>query len=680
MKISDILQETNIAEKMPKEKLEEIGSLVVEGYDNDEQSREAWVRDQDTYMDLALQVASKKTFPWEGASNVKYPLIATAAMQFNARAYPTLVPSDGKVVQCRVVGKDPDGQKAARAKRISTHMSYQIMEEMEEWEDDMDRLLLITAILGTCFKKTYYSDKLERNCSKVVLPKDLVVNYWSKTLEDSERLTEVFRMNKRQIKERVLQKTYLDVDLGEPNQTVWDSNAMPKSQKLVSNSVDSTTPYKILEQHCYLDLDEDELAEPYVVTVEYSTKKVLRIAPRFDENGVTVDDSGNIIKIEPDTYYTKYEFVPSPDGAFYGLGFGKLLGPINESIDTLVNQLIDSGSLANLQAGFIGKGLRIKMAETRFKPGEWKAVNATGDDLKKQIMPLPTAAPSPVLFQLLGMMTQAGKELASVAEIFVGKMPGQNTPAYTTQQTIEQGMKLFTAVYKRIYRSLKKEFQKLYALNARYLDPQEEINILDEPIQQADYTDGSEKDIIPSADPQASSQFEKQQKIQQTGQLLQLGTIDPTKYTIEYLSSMGWDDPQRLMPDPNTPKQPSPQEQEAQMKQQEMQQKGELEQAKVALKAKELEFKLAMEQQAQVFGQQMKEQENQMNLKFKELEMLLEAKKADIESAQSAQQHLQQMTHSQDQHQLAMQQSHEQHKTKLQQAKEAGNKPKGSNK
>ena len=149
MKISDILQETNIAEKMSKEKLEEIGSLVVEGYDNDEQSRESWVRDQDTYMDLALQVASKKTFPWEGASNVKYPLIATAAMQFNARAYPTLVPSDGKVVQCRVVGNDPDGQKAARAKRISTHMSYQIMEEMEEWEDDMDRLLLITSYIVT---------------------------------------------------------------------------------------------------------------------------------------------------------------------------------------------------------------------------------------------------------------------------------------------------------------------------------------------------------------------------------------------------------------------------------------------------------------------------------------------------------------------------------------------------
>ena len=145
---------------------------------------------------------------------------------------------------------------------------------------------------------------------------------------------------------------------------------------------------------------------------------------------------------------------------FYDLGFGRLLGPLNNSANTIINQLVDAGSLSNLQSGFIGKGLRIKMGETKFVPGEWKAVNATGDDIKKQIFALPVREPSDVLFKLLDLLLKSGKELASVAEIFVGKMPGQNTPATTTMATIEQGMKVFTSVYKRVYRSLASEFKK----------------------------------------------------------------------------------------------------------------------------------------------------------------------------------------------------------------------------
>jgi chaperonin GroES len=227
-----------------------------------------------------------------------------------------------------------------------------------------------------------------------------------------------------------------------------------------------------------------------------------------------MDDDGRVVEIKPTQYYTKFGAIPNPTGSFYDIGFGHLLGPINESVNTLINQLVDAGSLSNLQSGFLGKGLRVSKGESRFRPGEWKSVNVTGDDIKKHVFALPVREPSNVLFQLLGMLVTSGKELASVAEIMVGKMPGQNTPAYTTKETVEQGMKLFTAIYKRIYRSLKSEFRKLYRLNKQYLDPQEIVDVLDMEIPQSDY-EGSENDVIPSADPSAASSSDKFAKVQQ---------------------------------------------------------------------------------------------------------------------------------------------------------------------
>ncbi len=170
MKIETILGSVNVAEKLTDEQLQKIGDTAVSGYETDLESRRPWEQDLKTWTELALQVTSQKTFPWPNAANIKYPLLATAAMQFAARAYPTLVPSDGKVVKCRVVGYDMDGQKAARAHRVSKHMSYQLLDEMEDWEEDMDRLLIALPIAGTCFKKTYWDAGKQRNCSTLVLP------------------------------------------------------------------------------------------------------------------------------------------------------------------------------------------------------------------------------------------------------------------------------------------------------------------------------------------------------------------------------------------------------------------------------------------------------------------------------------------------------------------------------
>jgi len=661
MKLDKILESRNIAEDLDEDQLIRIGDQVSTGYNSDLESRRPWEEDLKNWTELALQVSSNKTFPWPNAANIKFPLLATAAMQFAARAYPTLVPSNGKLVKCRVVGSDPDGQKSARAQRVSTHMSYQIMDQMSDWEEDMDKLLIALPIAGTCFKKTYWDAHKQQNCSKLVLPKSLVVNYDCRNIEDAERITEVIHLTKRSVKERQNQGVFLDVDLGDPQGDPDNKITSVNQAFQKAGEDDETTPYVFLEQHTYLDLDDDGYPEPYIVTVEEASKKVLRIVARFNEEGVMIDESSKILSINAIQYYTKYGFIPNPDGGFYDIGFGRLLGPLNNSANTIINQLVDAGSLSNLQAGFIGKGLRIKMGESRFQPGEWKAVNAVGDDLKKQIFPLPVREPSQVLFNLLDLLLKSGKELASVAEIFVGKMPGQNTPATTTMASIEQGMKVFTAVYKRVYRALQSEFRKIYKLNREYMNPEEYISVLDEPVQQEDYK-GPEDDIIPGADPTAVSSQEKQAKVQALMQILQLGTLDPMAVTQLYLEAHEIPEPQKYMKQPSPPP-PDPKMEALKMKAQVDAQKAQRDMQLAGAK-------LQMEGAAKDQELAMKARMIDMDLKAKQLEAGLKGQEAQLKMQQSNQAHQAQMAQQHQQNQLSLITQAQSHTQKMQQQKQ----------
>ncbi len=642
LNIQEIVQNTNVAANLDEDTLTKIGNDVVEGYNDDKQSRSEWEKKAKEYFELALQVAKEKSFPWPKASNVKFPLVSIASMQFGARAYPTLVPSTGKIVQMRVLGKDLDGEKFKRAQRVSTHMNYQLTVQMEDWEEDYDKLLIMLPIIGVAFKKTYYDSSLRRNKSCLVLPQNLVVNYWTKSLEESFRITEVLYLTRNQVKERQLQDIYLaDVDLGDPVLEVDTDN---EKRDLKPVKVDQSTPYKILEQHTFLDLDDDGYFEPYIVTVDYHTTKVLRIVPRFKQENIDTNVDGDVVSIKPDHYYTKFPFFPNPDGSFYDLGFGHLLGPINEAVNTLINQLVDSGTIRNLQAGFVGKGIQIRKGEQRFQPGEWKQVNAIGDDLRKQIVPLPSNEPSKVLFELLGLLIQSGKELASIAEIFVGKMPGQNTPAYTTKETVEQGMKLFTAIYKRVYRAQSKELKKLYELNRYYLDPEEYVSVLDEPIQQSDY-DAPPDDLIPAADPSASSNTEKLAKVEALAQLLPLGTINPMALTMRWLEAMDETQPEQLIIPPEQQQQkPDPkveaEKAKTQIKQAESQHKMQME-----------ELKMQLEQQKQTMQIQLEKQRMEMQMQFEAMKQQLELAKARNETMVEGAKHQQQLRQNDEKHQ-----------------------------
>ena len=268
----------------------------------------------------------------------------------------------------------------------------------------------------------------------------------------------------------------------------------------------------------------------------------------------------------------------------------------------------------------------MKMGESPFKPGEWKVVNAVGDDIRKQLVPLPTAQPSPVLFELLGMLVQSGKELASVAEIFTGKMPGQNTPATTTMATIEQGMKVFTAIYKRVYRSLKKEFKKIYRLNSIYLEEDKYTNILDEPATLEDF-DQETYDICPTADPTASSSSEKMLKAQALMEMLPLGTIDPIEVTKRMLEAQEQPNWEKLIPgmvetgQPQIPPKEDP-------KVQEMKMKMELEQGKFQMKQQESQQKMQLEQMSEQGKIAMAREKHQLDIQAQSTKNQLDAEAA----------------------------------------------------
>lgn len=549
----------NIADELPEEDLQEIAEEVIQGYETDLESRFGWEQQSREYIELASQITKKKTYPWLNAANVNYPLLTTAAVNFASRAYPALIPAYSPV-RGRVIGYDADGSKEQRAIRIGKHMSYQLIEEMPDWEDDMDKLCMVLPIVGTAFKKTYYDEANRRNVSELVLPEDLVVDYYAKSLEDAYRKTHKLYMCKNDVHQRIQMGLYSDVELSASKN---ENDSQLKDQKFGTtppSNEDDSTQRVILEQHTFLDLDQDGYAEPYIVTVDQQDKKVLRIVARFDIDDVEYNEQGEILYIPPVEYFTKFEFIPSPDGSFYGLGYGPLLSPINQTVNTSINQLLDAGTLSNLPSGFLGRGIKLKGGNTSFKPGEWKSVPSSGADLKSNIVPLPVAQPSATLFNLMGTMINAGERLSSTTDMQVGENPGQNQKATTTMAVLDQSMKVFNAVYKRMHRQLRKEYRKLFRLNRLYLDQEVYFRVLDPrseqeiKIMQQDYNQ-EDMDVMPASDPSTSTEQQRLAKAQTLIQMMPLG-LNQQEVLFRNLEAMEQPGIERLMDVP--PPQPDP--------------------------------------------------------------------------------------------------------------------------
>ena len=557
MKIEELLRSPNIAADMDSEELSSLGFKLMEEINMDLTSRIEWEERNEKSNKLALQVVERKTFPWPGASNVKFPLITIAAMQYHSRAYPALI-SNNDVVKCKVYGKDDDGEMHKRADRISRHMSYQVMEEDEGWEENTDKTLLVQAISGTAIKKSYFDPVKGHNVSELVLPNDFIVNYYTKSIAESPRVSHRILLSSNELHERKVRGVFLDVEDEVPPSQINQSmltQAKEDAQGVRMQTGDDATPYEFFECHFWTDLDEDGYKEPYIAYIRRDTGKIYRIVARYFEDSIEYHN-GEIIRIKPEQYFTKYGFVPSPDGGFYDLGFGVLLGPTNDSVNTIVNQLIDAGTMSVTGGGFLGRGVKIKGGDYSFKPHEWKRVDSTGDDLRANIFPLPVREPNQVSYQLLQLLINYGERIAGATDIMTGVSPGQNTPAETSRNTVEQGMKVFNGIYKRTWRAMKEEFQKLYRLNQLYLpsEPVEfEYNSELSFVLPDDYSMDM-KLVKPAADPNVVSDSQRQMQAQAVLQLAQSsGGFNMYEVQKRYLDALKVNAIDQILPDPKGP-------------------------------------------------------------------------------------------------------------------------------
>jgi chaperonin GroES len=561
-KLTAWIDAVNIAEDLDNELLIKIGARVVDEYKIDDTSRADWKTKTEEAMDLAMQKAKEKSFPWPKAANIIYPLVTTAATQFAARAYPAII-NGRSVVKGVVVGEDkgepqigsdgtplmqgnpqaplpvwkvPPGAKRIRADAIGDHMSWQLLDEQPEWEPETDQLLHVLPIVGGAARKTYFDPSKGRNVSTYVSLMKLVWNYHAKSFEVAQRHTEEIEFYPREIEE--MQRAGLFMEPKTPYGEAENAEGDPDK------------PHLFLEQHRYWDLDEDGYAEPYIFTVHKSSQQVARIVARYDADGIHFSSrTHKITKIEAVEYYTLYSFLPNPDGGSYPIGFGQLLRPINEGINTVLNQMLDAATLQNAGGGFIGKGLSMNAGAIRFQMGEYKTVNVAGGTLRENIVPMDFKGPSPVLFELLGFLVEAGKEIAAVKDVLTGDQKASNVPATTTLALIEQGLKVFTAIYKRVHRALKSELNKLYRLNRIYGDERSQYKVGDtwKMVLKQDYIIGS--GVEPYSDPSMVSDMQKMARTQFLLGFLQTPFVQPMKILARAFDAADIDNPSELLVD-----------------------------------------------------------------------------------------------------------------------------------
>lgn len=514
------VKSSNLCDRFSEADLTAIGKVVLEGYQRDKASRSKWERRTQAAMDLAMQVQKDKTFPWAGASNICFPLVTIAAMQFHSRAYPALI-SGTDVAKMRVIGVDPTGEKTDRAERIAVHMSWQLLEEDQAWEAGQDRLLLNLGLVGTVFKKTYHNAAKDIITGDVVNAQDLVFDYWAKSLESCPRKTHVIPLFRNDVYSRIKRKVFRDVSeegwYKQPTNPVPDM-AQSRADNRAGVTIplpDETTPFRTLEQHVELDLDDDGYAEPYIITIEEISGCVLRIVTGFDQlSDILRNEDGDIVEIIKLQYFNAYIFIPSPDGSLMGVGFGILLGPLNESVNSLINMLVDAGTMSVTAGGFLGKGAKVRGGVYTFQPLEWKRVDASGDDLRKSIVPLEVREPNQVLFALLSLLIGYVNRVSGTTDPMVGENPGQNTPAENMRTMVAEGSKIYSALFKRVWRAMKDEFKIRYILNGIYLPISRRFGFNDQSVVLKEDYLGNPDDVVPAADPNITSDNMKLTQVQ----------------------------------------------------------------------------------------------------------------------------------------------------------------------
>jgi len=510
----------NLAELLPEDITDPIGNELVENYMDYKASRKDWEQTYKTGLDLLGFKYDQRTEPFTGASGATHPVLAEAVTQFQAGAYKELLPAEGPV-RTQIVG-NPDQAKAAQAQRVKDYMNYELMEKMEEYEPEFDQMLFHLPLAGSTFKKVYYDELLGRAVSKFVPADDLVVPYSATSLDDADAIIETIKISENDLRKQQVAGFYSDIELQKPQDKEDEIEKKERELEGTRKSGKQEMVYTLLECHVNLDLEgfedkDDELNPtgiklPYIVTVDETSRKVLSIRRNYEPT----DPKRNKIQ-----YFVHFKFLPGL--GFYGFGLIHMIGGLSRTATAALRQLLDAGTLSNLPAGFKQRGIRVRDEAAPLQPGEFRDVDAPGGNLRDAFMTLPYKEPSPTLLQLMGVVVSAGQRFAAIADMQVGE-GNQSAAVGTTVALLERGSRVMSAIHKRLYSGMKKEFRLLAKVFKTYLPPVYPFDVVGgrREIKQMDFDD--RVDILPVADPNI---FSMAQRISMAQTELQLATSNP---------------------------------------------------------------------------------------------------------------------------------------------------------
>jgi hypothetical protein len=492
----------NLTEEMSDETLQRMSNQLLDDYKKDRVSRKDWETSYTSNLDLLGIKHTTMTRPFKGSASVTHPLLSEAVTSFQAQAYKELLPSQGPV-RTRVLGVE-DNEKINQAQRVQDFMNYMLTEEMEEYTPEFDQLLFYLALAGSAFKKVYYDEVMQRAVSKFIPAEDLVVPYYATDLMDCERITHVIKMGENEILKKQAAGFYRDVEL-KPT-AAGPTEIEKKYQELegVTPSTDKQYSYQILEMHVDLNLEEfvmqnpdKQVKVPYIVTIDEGSGEVLSIYRNYDMNDETKKRK---------EYFVHFKFLPGL--GFYGFGLTHMIGGLSRTATQALRQLLDAGTLSNLPAGFKSRGIRIRDDDQPFQPGEFRDVDAPGGNIKDQFQILPFKEPSSTLYQLMGFVVQAGQKFAAITNMDTGN-DLQNRAVGTTVSLLERGSRVMSAIHKRCYYSMRREFRLLSKVFGTYLPPIYPYSVYgaDQAVKQTDFDD--RVDVIPVADPNIMSMAQR---------------------------------------------------------------------------------------------------------------------------------------------------------------------------
>lgn len=551
-RLLNIADQLNITDSLDDDTIDQIVRDITSNYEIDLQSRAKWLDDNKEAIDLVkvLENMETKEFPFNKASKAIYPLLSLAVIHLSSRLITNLV-RQNRVAECAVLGADPDGMKKAKAEQVSSFISYELLVESDTWLLEMHKLCHILSAWGMAFKRVYYDPTEQRIQYELIAPESVVINNNITSLDKCRRITLKHSLSKNDIVERMRSGQFRNIDI--------DKLDIQFGRAEDSSADDKNPIYDILEQACYLDLDDDGYEEPYIAVFHPLSRTLLQLQPNFEVKDVYPNDKGEVLKIKAKPFIIDYHLIDDPEGKYYSLGLNHLLLHPTKSATHVLRALLDSGIAANTQGGFATKAFsrQLKDRSLTFELNEYKIVDSAPNvDLRSQILPLPFKEPSQVLFQLLGLLIESGKEMGFIVDALVGDTPGQNVPATTMLAIIEQGTRAFKPIIQKLYASLKKEFKLTFHLHSLYLSQERYIRFHDKEfvVVKEDFNE-AELDIVPVADPNMASEAHKYARLQAMLQPIQMGipNINTAAVMTEYFKGIGIENPEQYLVQPQPP-------------------------------------------------------------------------------------------------------------------------------